>query len=119
MNPRKHGARLQTEQEEPDLEAVLAGRAVYPEPGKRFHYSNCGYTVLELLVEEVTGTSFSDYLQWQILRPLGMRDSTFRLSDTLAPLAAIPHTPDGRRIIHHRRGSGPFCNRLPRSVSDH
>ena len=50
--------------------------AVYP-PGKEFSYSGGGYTVLQLLVEEVTGQSFAEFMQEQILHPLSMTGANF------------------------------------------
>jgi CubicO group peptidase (beta-lactamase class C family) len=46
-------------------------------PGERFEYSNTGFAVLELVVEEVTGLPFADYMNDSVLRPLDMNDSTF------------------------------------------
>ena len=37
-------------------------------PGSRFLYSNAGYTLLALIVDRVTGTSYRDYIASQILR---------------------------------------------------
>jgi CubicO group peptidase (beta-lactamase class C family) len=47
------------------------------EPGHQFNYANAGYTLLQLVIEEVTGQRFSDYMQEVILDPLGMTNSTF------------------------------------------
>jgi CubicO group peptidase (beta-lactamase class C family) len=47
------------------------------EPGSAFAYSNLGYAILELLVEDVTGRPFDEYMRDQILLPLGMQDSGF------------------------------------------
>jgi CubicO group peptidase (beta-lactamase class C family) len=47
------------------------------EPGSSFAYSNLGYAVLELLVEDVTGRPFEEYMRDQVLLPLGMQDSGF------------------------------------------
>ncbi|KID56301.1 beta-lactamase [Pseudoalteromonas luteoviolacea] len=46
-------------------------------PGEGFRYSGGGYTVLDLLIESVTGQSFIDYTSAHILQPLGMTNSTF------------------------------------------
>jgi CubicO group peptidase (beta-lactamase class C family) len=46
-------------------------------PGSRFEYSNPGYLVLELLVEDVTGMSFADAMKSLVFTPLGMEHSTF------------------------------------------
>lgn len=53
------------------------GVTVAREPGQNWLYSGGGYTVLQLLIEEVTQQSFSDYMEKAILEPLGMRESSF------------------------------------------
>ncbi len=50
---------------------------VVNEPDVKPIYSGGGYTVLQLLVEEVTGMSFADFTRQNILIPLQMRQSTF------------------------------------------
>lgn len=69
----------------PTIEESLSGDtggvgAVYlfQEPGNAFSYSGGGFTLLQLLIEEVTGEQFADYMQREILEPLGMKSSTFR-----------------------------------------
>lgn len=47
------------------------------EPGSEFKYSGGGYLLLQLLIEEISGESFSAYVQRAILDPLGMARSTF------------------------------------------
>ncbi len=46
-------------------------------PGKIYQYSNIGYTVLGLVIERVTGRSFEEYMQTEILAPLKMSNSSF------------------------------------------
>lgn len=46
-------------------------------PGRVFNYSNVGYHLLELLIEDVTGQSYSEYMQEVILDPLEMLDASF------------------------------------------
>ncbi|MDX2271366.1 MAG: serine hydrolase domain-containing protein [Cyanobacteriota bacterium] len=53
------------------------GVTVAREPGRNWLYSGGGYTVLQLLIEEVTQRSFSDYMEKAILQPLGMEKSSF------------------------------------------
>lgn len=50
-------------------------------PGTEFKYSGGGYTLLQLLIEEVSGQSFNDYMKAAVLSPLGMTRSTFVLDD--------------------------------------
>ena len=50
-------------------------------PGQKFHYHNPNYQILALLVEEVSGESFPNYLQKHIFQPLQMND-TYEVSNT-------------------------------------
>lgn len=56
----------------------LAAAELEWEPGTTFKYSNPGYVVLELLVEEVTGKSFSDAMRELVFEPLDMKDSGYQ-----------------------------------------
>lgn len=47
------------------------------EPGKKHRYSNSGYTLLAMIVERLTETSFVDYAKKTIFDPLEMHDSFF------------------------------------------
>ncbi len=51
------------------------------EPGSQYMYSGAAYTILQLIIEEVTGQSFQDYMTQAIFEPLGMENSTFVLSE--------------------------------------
>lgn len=53
------------------------GVRVVREPGTAIAYSGGGYTVLQLLIEEVTGQPFADYMKEAVLQPLGMSTATF------------------------------------------
>ena len=66
-------------------------------PGTRYAYANGGYLILQLLVTEVTGKPFAQYMQEAILRPLGMIHSTFEapLSPVSAAQAATGYWEDG------------------------
>jgi len=47
----------------------------YFKPGYKFDYSNTGYFVLASIVEKVSGTSFSHFVQKNIFDPLEMKNS--------------------------------------------
>jgi len=47
------------------------------EPGANYHYSGGGYVVIKQLIEDVTGQSFPELMQQQVLAPAGMPHSTF------------------------------------------
>ncbi|AZC18927.1 serine hydrolase [Pseudomonas sp. CMR5c] len=46
-------------------------------PGTRTAYSNLGYALLGAAIERSTGQDFEQHLQTSLLRPLGMRQSSF------------------------------------------
>jgi CubicO group peptidase (beta-lactamase class C family) len=47
------------------------------EPGSEWDYSGGGYLILQLIVEEVSGMSFGQYMQSAVFEPLGMTRSTY------------------------------------------
>ncbi len=51
------------------------------EPGTKYMYSGAAYTILQLLIEEVSGQSFQDYMTKMVFEPLGMDHSTFVLNE--------------------------------------
>lgn len=62
-------------------------------PGGQYAYSGGGYTVAQLLMVEVGGKPYPELLQDLVLRPSGMRESTFHqpLPDRLLARAANAH----------------------------
>ncbi|MFD8301832.1 serine hydrolase domain-containing protein [Streptomyces sp. NPDC059690] len=56
----------------PELADVL-GEGPPPHPvGRRFHYSNPGYTLLGAVVEKLRGAPWDDVLRREVLEPLGL-----------------------------------------------
>lgn len=63
-------------------------------PGRKFSYCNTNYLLLALIIEQVTGKPFPDYMKEKFFTPLGMKDSyVFSLKDTLT--ATPSFKPDG------------------------
>ncbi|MFF0201033.1 serine hydrolase domain-containing protein [Streptomyces sp. NPDC005017] len=56
----------------PELSDVLGEWPVLHPPGRRFHYSNPGYTLLGSLVEKLRGAPWEDVLRREVLEPLGL-----------------------------------------------
>lgn len=55
-------------------------------PGKGWNYSNTNYLLLGLIIEAVTHHSVADEIKNRLLVPLGLRDTTFPLSNPAMPL---------------------------------
>ncbi|MEL7421386.1 MAG: serine hydrolase domain-containing protein [Bacteroidota bacterium] len=62
------------------------------EPGRVYQYSNLGYDLLGYLIQEVSGVSFEDFMQEQVLRPANMLASDFRYFRIPGELRVSPHT---------------------------
>ncbi len=57
------------------LAIIVRQKALNFAPGSEHLYSNTGYFLLSLVVERVSGSSLRDFVQTQILAPLGMQQS--------------------------------------------
>ena len=66
-----------------------------------FAYSGGGYTLLQLLIEEVSGRPFNSYMTETVFQPLGMTRSTYILEAEPTNLAEF-YDVDGSRAIHYR-----------------
>jgi len=72
------------------------------EPGSQYQYSGGGYTILQLIIEEVSGLSFNDYMKERVFAPLHMNQSTYIWSDTLGLELATFYNTDGAESPHYR-----------------
>ncbi|MFR9797501.1 serine hydrolase domain-containing protein [Streptomyces sp. MS06] len=62
----------------PNLSDVLGEHPLRHPVGRRFHYSNTGYTLLGALVEEVRGVAWAELLRREVFEPLGMLRTSAR-----------------------------------------
>ncbi|MEM9408761.1 MAG: serine hydrolase domain-containing protein, partial [Acidobacteriota bacterium] len=96
------GAELPTVPEILDSEGVANTGAVRVdlEPGTQWRYSGGGYTVMQLLVEDVADRPFEDFLAASVLGPFGMTRSTFEnpLPEARHDEAAIAHFVTGTPV---------------------
>ena len=53
------------------------------EPGEQFKYSNSGYVLLTQIIETVAEQPYAEYLQVNILDPLGMKDTGYEIPQTV------------------------------------
>lgn len=72
------------------------------QPGSEFKYSGGGYTILQLVVEEVTGQSFASYMKEAIFDPLNMQHSTYNWEDSSDYKLAEFYNSDGSKAGHYR-----------------
>ena len=102
------------EQPLPSLEESLSGNnssdhmdggagdvRIAMEPGAQFSYSGGGYTLLQLLVEEVTGETFTAFMQRKVLDALGMTHSSYEWRADLRPATAIGYNTSGQPMPNY------------------
>ncbi|MBI1354330.1 MAG: serine hydrolase [Acidobacteria bacterium] len=92
----------------PTLQQVLSGAPpanslpirVEQEPGKSWQYSGGGYTIVQQILEDVTGKPFHQLMAELVLDQLGMASSTFLqpLPERQAQRAATGYGDDGRPV---------------------
>ncbi|MFZ1805686.1 MAG: serine hydrolase domain-containing protein [Cyclobacteriaceae bacterium] len=83
-------------------EGVSGAVRVGIEPGSEFKYSGGGYTLLQLIVEEVSGQTFADYMKQNIFQPLHMNHSTYTWSDSSSLELAEFYNSNGTKAPHFR-----------------
>ncbi|MEP6692422.1 MAG: serine hydrolase domain-containing protein [Gemmatimonadaceae bacterium] len=95
--------------EVPALVESLAGRNdgvgdvhIAFEPGTKWAYSEGGYTLMQLMIEDITGEPFARYMRATVLEPLGMRASAYEWTPALRARTATPYNRRGRAMPVHR-----------------
>lgn len=68
-------------------------------PGEKFAYSNTAYEMLGDVIAKVSGESFEDYVQHNILTPLGMKDSTLLVREANPRLLTSPHVMENNKVV--------------------
>lgn len=76
------------------------------EPSKYWEYSNMGYALLGLIIEQVSGKTFNQYMREDIFQPLKMKNSYWFLKEISHNNIARPHTlpenkKDSIKILKH------------------
>jgi D-alanyl-D-alanine carboxypeptidase len=92
-------------------------------PGERWSYSNTNYVILGLLVERLTGRPYAQEISRRILRPLGLRDTSF---PGTSPFIRGPHMagyvawPDGslRDVTVFSQSSGWATGEMISTAAD-
>ena len=81
----------------PPIEDTLSGktgtgevRAVYA-PGSGNHYSGANYAILQLLIEDVTGQAFQEYMKANVFQPLHMSKTQYGLPPQFQEVMATPY----------------------------
>ncbi len=68
------------------------------DPESKWKYSGGGYSVLQLLIEEVSGKSFAKYMDKNVFKPLKMKHTSFTINKKVLKKSAKPYNEEGKEI---------------------
>ena len=77
-----------------DYLSVFPDEAMKFPPGERFSYSNSGYILLGVLIEEITGMPYREFVEKEIFAPTGMERSGYFAMDRLPKGTAFGYVED-------------------------
>jgi CubicO group peptidase (beta-lactamase class C family) len=58
------------------------------DPGTKMSYSNSGYVLLGLIIENASGMSYAEFMRTRVFEPLGMKDTGYDLDTAVLPQRA-------------------------------
>ncbi len=79
-----------------DMLATVLEHPLQDEPGKRYEYSNTGFSFLAAIVEKRSGRPYDRFVREELLRPAGMPDSGYLQKDFDRARLAVGYD-EGRR----------------------
>ncbi len=83
-----------------DIATYMTGQEMQHRPGTRYAYSNYGYMLLGMLIEEVTGCDYSEWVAENVFQPIGVgrpRRGHTRLDE------AVP-----KEVHYYATGANPY-----------
>ncbi|MGO9604587.1 MAG: serine hydrolase domain-containing protein [Candidatus Binataceae bacterium] len=75
-----------------DMVAALGRTEIVIEPESQYKYSNLGFALLGEVIRRISGQQYADYMQRNLLEPLGMNGSGLSLTDSMRPRMATGYT---------------------------
>jgi CubicO group peptidase (beta-lactamase class C family) len=82
-----------------DLIPAFASKPLAFEAGSKWQYSQSGILTLGRIVEIVSGVPFEVFLRNHIFDPLGIKDTTFYLSEAQMPRWVIPARRESEQLV--------------------
>lgn len=89
---------------EPDWIKASLSCGVSKKIGEEWQYCSFGFCLLGEIIKKATGINAEDYIEEQLLRPLGMTDTFFKLSPEAAKRIIIRNEEQEQRLNHYITG---------------
>ena len=71
---------------------------LFTEPDTKWKYSGGGYSILQLLIEDVSGRTFDKFMKKNIFKPLKMKNTSFTISNRIMKNSAKAYDEKGELI---------------------
>ncbi len=94
-----------------DYRPLVADATLAFEPGSRWSYSNTGYLLLGVVIEQVTGQSYFEYLREHVYQPAGMINT-----DAYEKDRPVPNRATGYMKLYTANGVQWMSNRYSRAM---
>jgi CubicO group peptidase (beta-lactamase class C family) len=82
------------------LVALFRDKPLDFQPGEKWNYSNSGYILLGYLIEKLSGESYAEFVQENIFKPLGMKDSGYDSNSAIVQNRASGYTPSPNGLMN-------------------
>ena len=91
------------------------------QPGTKYGYSNSNYVLLGYIIEMVSGKNYHDYMNENILKPLGLNNTLYADEKTIVPKRVTGYTRDNgfyENCPYQTLSLGYACGDLMSTVED-
>src|SRR5688500_18815059 len=92
---------------------------IHFDPGARFSYSGEGMTVLQVVIEKITGKPLETLMQEHVFRPYGMSMSSYTWQPRFEPNHAIGHAADGKAYPKDKDNAARAPSTLETTTDDY
>ncbi len=96
----------------PSLVEMLAGEnqtdgpvVLFQQPGQGFQYSGGGYVLLQMIIEDVTGQPFAQFMRREVTAPLGLPTLFWTWTPELQAHAPMPYGPEQEPLGYRQLAS--------------
>ena len=84
---------------------ILSKYSSFFEPGTSAMYANVNYVPLALIIENVSGMTYADYMKEEVFEPLGMKTAQVDSEGLTVDNRVKGYDIDGERLIHVERAT--------------
>lgn len=95
------------------FEKYIYGMPPFEAPGGDFHYSNTAYSLLGMIVEEVSGMTLGDYMEQEIIAALGLQSTYYKSSPGFPEIANTVNS-----YFEHYPGQLQNCTDIQMNFTD-